>query len=60
MGEVIAMLKSLNVDYTMSNATKEKLRWCTNLGFKEYFKGIPPQDYHEILLAYDKLSEKNT
>ncbi|MBZ4654926.1 MAG: 6-phosphogluconate dehydrogenase [Peptococcaceae bacterium] len=60
MEEVIATLKSLNVDYTMSNATKEKLRWCTSLGFKEYFKGIPPQDYHEILLAYDKLNEENT
>lgn len=51
MDEVIATLKSLNIDSTMSVATKEKLHWCVEQGFKAYFKGVPPQDFHEIFAA---------
>jgi len=54
MDEVIATLKSLQVDSTMSEATKAKLRWCTDLKFKEYFKGVPPKDFHEIFAVLDK------
>lgn len=54
MDEVIATLKSLNVDSTMSEATKAKLSWCTGLKFKEYFKGVPPKDFHEIFAVIDK------
>ncbi len=54
MDEVIATLKSLGLDSTMSVATKEKLRWCTNLKFKEYFKGIPPKNFHEIFAVIKK------
>lgn len=56
MDEVIATMQELKMDYIMSRAGKEKLRWCTEQGFREYFNGIPPQDYHEILTAYDKIS----
>jgi 3-hydroxyisobutyrate dehydrogenase-like beta-hydroxyacid dehydrogenase len=55
MEEVIATLETLKVDGTMSRATKAKLRWCTQLGLKEYFKGVPPKDYHEIFEAIDKI-----
>jgi len=48
MDEVIATLKTLGVDGTMSVATKAKLEWVVKQGFKEYFKGKPPIDYHEI------------
>ncbi len=48
MEEVIATLEALQLDSIMSRATKEKLRWTTNLGLKEYFRGVPPQDFHEI------------
>jgi 3-hydroxyisobutyrate dehydrogenase-like beta-hydroxyacid dehydrogenase len=54
MDEVIATLETLKVDGTMSKATKAKLRWCTQLGLKGYFKGVPPQDFHEIFEAIDK------
>jgi 3-hydroxyisobutyrate dehydrogenase-like beta-hydroxyacid dehydrogenase len=53
MDEVIATLETLKVDGTMSRATKAKLRWCTQLGLKAYFKGVPPQDFHEIFAAID-------
>jgi 3-hydroxyisobutyrate dehydrogenase-like beta-hydroxyacid dehydrogenase len=48
MDEVIATLKSLGVDDTMSLATKKKLAWCVEHRFKEHFQGNPPADYHEI------------
>jgi len=54
MDEVIATLEALKVDATMSKATKAKLRWCTELGLKEYFKGVPPQNFNEIFEAIDK------
>ena len=54
MDEVIATLKSLDLDSTMSEATKAKLRWCTDMKFKEFFKGVPPKDFHEIFAALNK------
>jgi 3-hydroxyisobutyrate dehydrogenase-like beta-hydroxyacid dehydrogenase len=51
MDEVIATLKTINVDGTMSQATKAKLRWVTELGLREHFKGVPPEDFHEIFAA---------
>lgn len=60
MEEVIATLKGLGVDYTMSEGTKKKLRWCTEMGFREHFQGVPPADFHEILDAYKTLVKDNT
>lgn len=54
MDEVIATLETIGVDATMSRATKAKLHWCTNLGLKDYFKGVPPKDFHEIFSALEK------
>lgn len=48
MDEVIATLNALGVDGTMSVATKAKLKWCTDLRFRDHFKGIPPRQFHEI------------
>jgi 3-hydroxyisobutyrate dehydrogenase-like beta-hydroxyacid dehydrogenase len=54
MAEVIATLDSLHLDATMSKATKDKLHWCTELKLKDYFKGVPPKDFHEIFAALGK------
>jgi hypothetical protein len=54
MEEVIATLKALGVNSIMSEASKAKLNWCTKLGLKEYFQGVPPKDFHEILAALDQ------
>ncbi|EGO63677.1 NAD(P)-dependent oxidoreductase [Acetonema longum] len=51
MDEVIATLKSLKIDSIMSEATKTKLKWVTDQKFKEYFKGVPPKDFHDIFAA---------
>ncbi|MBN1827589.1 MAG: NAD(P)-dependent oxidoreductase [Deltaproteobacteria bacterium] len=58
MDEVLATLKAVKVDDTMSKAAKAKLRWCTDLKFKEHFGGKPPADFHDIMKAYDELTSK--
>jgi len=58
MDEVIATLNLLEVDSTMSKATKTKLRWVTELGLKDYFKGVPPKDFHEIFAPIDGKEKK--
>lgn len=51
MDEVIATLESIDVDATMSEATKAKLNWCTRHALREHFGGVAPKDYHEIFAA---------
>ena len=55
MDEVIATLEELQLDAIMSRAARKKLRWVTGLGLREYFKGVAPQDFHEI---FEPLTEK--
>ena len=56
MDEVLSTLASLKMDHIMSTASKQKLRWCTEMKFREYFKGVPPKDLHEILAAFDEMT----
>lgn len=60
MDEVLETLKQLDVNCIMSVASKRKLNWCTQLGLKEYFKGVPPKDFHEIFFALDKARSEKT
>jgi 3-hydroxyisobutyrate dehydrogenase-like beta-hydroxyacid dehydrogenase len=53
MEEVVSLLNELKTDHTMSIATKEKMKWCTDLRLREYFKGMQPNDFHEVLRAID-------
>jgi len=57
MEEVLSMLQELNMDDMMSMATRKKMKWCTNLGLKEYFKGMQPNDFHEVLSAMDDFAK---
>ncbi len=57
MEEVLSLLEELDTNSIMSLATRDKLRWCSNIGFKEYFNGVPPEAYHEILKAIDIISD---
>jgi 3-hydroxyisobutyrate dehydrogenase-like beta-hydroxyacid dehydrogenase len=55
MEEVIETLKGVGMDYTMTAASLEKMKWCTKLGLKEYFKGKRPPHYSDVLKAYEVL-----
>lgn len=54
MEEVLSMLQELKTDNTMSMATRKKMKWCTNLRLREYFQGVPPNDFHEVLKIMDR------
>lgn len=54
MEEVIKTLEGIDVLPTMSQATKEKLSWCSSLGLKEYFGGETPQTLTEVLNAIEE------
>ena len=41
-------------DHILSAAGTSKLGCCTDMKFKEYFKGMPPKDLHEALTAFDE------
>ncbi len=57
MEEVLATLEAINADSIMSKSTKDKLHWCTGLGLKKHFDGVPPKDYHAVLEAMDQLGK---
>jgi 3-hydroxyisobutyrate dehydrogenase-like beta-hydroxyacid dehydrogenase len=54
MDEVIATLDSMQVDSTMSRATRTKLQSFARMNFKDYFKGVPPEDFHEIFAMFEE------
>jgi 3-hydroxyisobutyrate dehydrogenase-like beta-hydroxyacid dehydrogenase len=56
MEEVIKTLKDIGVASTMSEATLEKLRWCSNMGLKEYFAGEAPKSIEEVVRAIEEKS----
>ncbi len=58
MAEVLATLKHMQIDYIMTKATKEKLKWCTSLGLRAYFNETPPRDYHQILTALQEKADE--
>ncbi len=55
MEEVIRTLDSLEVESSMSRATREKLLWCSGLHLKEYFGGEAPNNIQEVLEAFKSL-----
>jgi len=52
--EVIKTLEGLDVSATMTQATKEKLIWCSRLGLREHFGGELPETVNEVLEVIEK------
>jgi len=55
MEEVIKTLEGIDVLPTMSQATREKLYWCSSLGLKEYFGGETPKTLAEVMSAIEEM-----
>lgn len=53
MENVIAMLSSINVKPTMSQATCERLSWLASKNLKEKFGGKTPKDWQEVVKAWE-------
>ena len=55
MESSVKLLKNLGVDPIMSEATVQRLKWSASLGLSEYFKGISPEGYKEVIQAWEKI-----
>jgi hypothetical protein len=51
----VRLLKNLGVDPIMTEATVQRLKWSASLGLSEYFKGISPERYQEVIQAWEKI-----
>lgn len=59
MSEVVSTLQELEVDASMSQATREKLQSLVNMELKAYFNQEPPAHYQDVLKAIAHISNKN-
>jgi 3-hydroxyisobutyrate dehydrogenase-like beta-hydroxyacid dehydrogenase len=55
MESSVRLLKSLGVDPIMTEATVQRLKWSASLGLSEYFKGISPEGYKEVIKAWENI-----
>ena len=58
MEDVLETLKDLGVPGTMTEATRNKLEWCSRLGLKDYFGGDMPEKLEDVLEAMDQKTKK--
>ena len=49
------LLKNLGIDPIMAEATVRRLKWSASLGLNEYFKGISPGGYKEVIQAWEEI-----
>jgi len=55
MKSSVKLLEALGVDPIMGKATLQRLKWSASLGLSEYFKGIPPEGYKEVIQAWEEI-----
>jgi len=55
MESSVRLLKNLGVDPIMTEATVQRLKWSASLGLSEYFTGISPEGYKEVIQAWEKI-----
>ena len=58
MEDVLETLKDLGVPGTMTEATRNKLQWCSRLGLKEHFGGDMPETLDDVLEAIEQRTKK--
>lgn len=49
------LLKNLGIDPIMAEATVRRLKWSASLGLSDYFKGISPEGYKEVIQAWEEI-----
>jgi 3-hydroxyisobutyrate dehydrogenase-like beta-hydroxyacid dehydrogenase len=55
MESSVRLLQNLSIDPIMTKATVQRLQWSASLGLSEYFKGISPEGYREVIKAWEKI-----
>jgi len=54
MDDVVGTLKTLGVESTMSEATRDVLSWVNTMGLPALFEGKAPDDYSDVLAAIEE------
>jgi 3-hydroxyisobutyrate dehydrogenase-like beta-hydroxyacid dehydrogenase len=55
MESSVRLLQNLGIDPIMTKATAQRLRWSASLGLSEYFKGVSPEGYREVIKAWETI-----
>jgi 3-hydroxyisobutyrate dehydrogenase-like beta-hydroxyacid dehydrogenase len=55
MESSVRLLRSLGIDPVMAEATVRRLKWSASLGLGEYFKGVSPEGYKEVIQAWEDM-----
>lgn len=50
-GEVIELLKEAGISPYLASGSQQRLEWLAQKKLREKFKGIAPNDFHEVLIA---------
>lgn len=55
MESCVRFLQSLGIEPMMTQATVKRLQWSASLGLQDYFKGVSPKGYKEVIAAWESL-----
>lgn len=55
MESSVRLLESVGVDPVMTTATVNRLKWFESLGLADYFKGVSPKGYKEVVEAWEAI-----
>jgi hypothetical protein len=55
MESSVRLLEKIGTDPIMTKATVQRLRWSASLNLNEYFGGISPVGYKEVIQAWENI-----
>jgi 3-hydroxyisobutyrate dehydrogenase-like beta-hydroxyacid dehydrogenase len=55
MESSVRLLQEIGTDPIMAQATVQRLKWSASLHLTEYFGGITPDGYREVIQAWEKI-----
>lgn len=56
MESSVRLLEKIGTDPIMTQATVQRLKWSASLNLTEYFGGITPEGYKEVIQAWEKIA----
>jgi 3-hydroxyisobutyrate dehydrogenase-like beta-hydroxyacid dehydrogenase len=55
MESSVRFMEKIGADPIMTRATVQRLQWSASLNLTEFFAGIPPEGYKEVIQAWEKI-----
>jgi 3-hydroxyisobutyrate dehydrogenase-like beta-hydroxyacid dehydrogenase len=54
MESSVRLLEKIGTDPVMTQATVQRLKWTASLNLAEYFRGITPESYKDVIQAWEQ------